>query len=303
MVLHWLTTRNWILIGIVLRYMILSKISLASNSPIKETKRMSTNISNLIGYRGSKQKEEGGQDAGVGTPAESTPQGNSTGGQQGIPVPMVGDSWWQYTMPVPKMPGAPMFQGKDVTEFMEMMESLFQRHHVVADKDKLAYLLDYCQSAIFMWIRLLDEYKAGEYNEVVEKLKDQYTAKDKAQKIFNIYWLEAYKNIKHGKGADLGEYINNFHNMSEKLVRDGVITGYFQGLWFLQGLLEKTQEGIVQQGKVNARKPVTVVYKTLKVLVEDSDGVSHTIAQLRKGEFYQEESGEILEEFEGVKDN
>lgn len=124
-VLCWLTTRNWILFGIVLRYMILSKISLASNSPIKETERMSTNIGNLMGYKGSNQKEEGRQDTGVGTPAESTPQGNSTGGQQGILVLMVGDSWWQYTMPVPKMPGAPMFQGKDVTEFMEMMESLF----------------------------------------------------------------------------------------------------------------------------------------------------------------------------------
>ena len=57
-----------------------------------------------------------------------------------------------------KMLGAPMFQGKDVTEFMEIIESLFQRHCVVADKDKLVYLPDCCQSAISMWIRLLDEY-------------------------------------------------------------------------------------------------------------------------------------------------
>ena len=51
---------------------------------------------------------------------------------------------------------------------------------MVANKDKLVYLLDYCQSAIFIWIRLLDEYKTSEYDEVVEKLKDQYAAKDKA---------------------------------------------------------------------------------------------------------------------------
>ena len=59
-----------------------------------------------------------------------------------------------------------------MTEFIEMMESLFQRHHVVANKDKLVYLSDYYQLAISMWIRLLDEYKTGEYDEVMKKLKD-----------------------------------------------------------------------------------------------------------------------------------
>ena len=179
-------TGYWILFGIILRYMIISKMSSASNSPIKETKRMSADICDLMGYKGSVQKEEGRQDVGIGTPAESTPKNNITSGQPGILVP-VGDSWWQYAMPVPKMPGVPMFQEKDVTEFIEMMESLFWRHHVVANKDKLTYLPDYCQSTISMWIRSLDEYKTGKYEEVVEKLKDQYAAKDKTQKIFNIY--------------------------------------------------------------------------------------------------------------------
>ena len=144
----------------------------ASNSPIKETKRISADIDDLMGYKGLVQKEEGRQDVGVGTPAESTLKNNiTTSGQPGIPV-LVGDSWWQYAMPIPKMPGAPMFQGKDMTEFMEMMESLFQRHHVVANKDKLVYLPDYYQLAISMWIRLLDEYKASKYDKVVEKLKN-----------------------------------------------------------------------------------------------------------------------------------
>ena len=52
-------TRTWILFSIVLRYIILSKMSSASNSPIKETERMSADISDLMGYKGSVQKEEG----------------------------------------------------------------------------------------------------------------------------------------------------------------------------------------------------------------------------------------------------
>ena len=196
-----------------------------------------------------------------------------------------------------------MFQGKNMTKFIEMMKSLFQRHCVVANKNKLVYLPDYCQSAISMWIRSLDEYKTSEYDKVVKKLKNQYTIKDKAQKIFNIHQLEAYKNIKHGEGTDLKKYINNFYNISEKLVRDRVITRYFQRLWFLQDLLEKTQKDIIRYSKVNTKKPMIIIYKNLKALIEDSDGVSYTIFQLRKGEFCQEESGEILEEFKRVKDS
>ena len=139
------------------------------------------------------------------------------------------------------------------------------------------YLSDYCQSIISMWIRSLDEYKTDKYEEVVKKLKNQYATKDKAQKIFNIYWLEAYKNIKYGKETDLREYINNFHNVLEKLVRDKVIISYFQGLWFLQGLPEKTQKDMVRCSKVNIRKSVIIIYKNLKALAEDSDGVSYII--------------------------
>ena len=42
----------------------------------------------------------------------------------------------------------------------------------MANKNKLMYLPDYYQSAISIWIRLLDEYKTDKYNKVVEKLKN-----------------------------------------------------------------------------------------------------------------------------------
>lgn len=42
----------------------------------------------------------------------------------------------------------------------------------MANKNKLVYLSDYYQSAISIWIRLLDEYKTDKYNKVVEKLKN-----------------------------------------------------------------------------------------------------------------------------------
>ena len=122
-------------------------MSSASNFSIKETKRMSADINNLIDYKNSVQKEEGRQDIGVRILIESIPKNNIAGGQLEILV-LVRDSQWQYIMPILKIPGVPMFQGKDVTELMEMMKSLFQRHCVMANKNKLVYLPDYYQSAI-----------------------------------------------------------------------------------------------------------------------------------------------------------
>ena len=58
--------------------MILLKISSASNFSIKETKRISADISDLMGYKDSVQKEEEKQDVEVGIPAESTLKNNIT---------------------------------------------------------------------------------------------------------------------------------------------------------------------------------------------------------------------------------
>ena len=60
---------------------------------------------------------------------------------------------------------------------------------------------------------------------------------------------------------------------------------------------------MVRHDKINARKLMIIVYKNLKALIKDSDGVSYTILQLRKEEFYQEKSREILKEFERIKNS
>ena len=60
---------------------------------------------------------------------------------------------------------------------------------------------------------------------------------------------------------------------------------------------------MIRYSKVNTRKLMIIIYKNLKVLIKDSNGVSYTIFQLRKREFYQEESREVLREFKRVKDS
>ena len=148
----------------------------------------------------------------------------------------------------------------------------------------------------------MDEFKAKSYKGVVDKLKERYADKDKAQRIFTISWLELYKNIQRERGADLGEYITNYHNMSQKLVETRVISTFLQGTWFLQGLPEKIQEIVVRRAQVNVNKLETVEYRRMKKIVEEVDDITWIINHLHQKEYQGEESKEMLDEFEGIKD-
>lgn len=182
------------------------------------------------------------------------------------------------------------------------MEGFYRRYRVVTPKDKLTMLPDYCLSAISLWIKSLDEYRTEDYEGVVEQLKERYAEHDKIQKIFTIHWLEAHKNVKRDESADLVEYITNYHNVSEELVRRGLLATYFQGMWFIQGLPEKTQEVVVRKAGLKVNKPSTSDYRKVKKVAEGIVATAQTLKHLRQKEYRGDESGEMLKEFEGMKD-
>ena len=115
-------------------------------------------------------------------------------------------------------------------------------------------------------------------------------------------WLESYKNIKQENGVDLGEYITNYHNVSWKLVKKGILSIFLQGTWFLQGLLEKVQENMVRWVQINITRPETVQYQKIKRMAEEMENTAQTVSLLYKKEYCGEKSKEMLEEFEDTKD-
>ena len=120
---------------------------------------------------------------------------------------------------------------------------------------------------------------------MVEKLQNQYIEKDKAQQIFIMPWLKVYKNIDQNRGADLSKYITNFHNMSKKLVEEGVLSIFIQGIWFLQGLPEKIQEVVVRQTQANVSCLGTVKYLKLKKPAEEVKETAWTVSYLQQKEY------------------
>ena len=115
-------------------------------------------------------------------------------------------------------------------------------------------------------------------------------------------WLEVYKNIDWSGRADLSKYITNFHNISKKLVEEGVLSIFIQEIWFLQGLLEKIQEVVVRWTQANVNCPGTIKYPKLKKTAEEVEKTTQTISYLWQKKYQGEKSWEILKEFKDVKD-
>jgi hypothetical protein len=76
-------------------------------------------------------------------------------------------------MPAPGTVGTPYFIGQDVSQFIEQYERLCARHCVTSE-EKHQGLLEYCDYWIGMWIQSLPEFTAGNWTELVRKLRAEY---------------------------------------------------------------------------------------------------------------------------------
>jgi hypothetical protein len=95
-------------------------------------------------------------------------------------------AWMKMNLPLPGTPGAPFFQGPEVSRFLKVVEGLFARHCVAAARDKLVYLADCCSESVYIWLTCLPEFEAENYDKVVECLKDEYADQDRILRRLNI---------------------------------------------------------------------------------------------------------------------
>ena len=80
-------------------------------------------------------------------------------------------------MPAPGTVGTPYFTGQNVSQFIERYERLCTRHHVTSI-EKHQGLPEYCDYWIGIWIRCLPEFTAGNWTELVKKLRAEYQGSD-----------------------------------------------------------------------------------------------------------------------------
>ena len=94
-------------------------------------------------------------------------------------------------MPAPGTVGTPYFVGQNVLQFIEQYKRLYARHHTISI-EKHQGLLEYCDYWIGMWIRSLPEFIAGDWTELVRRLRTEYQESDHWRQMETVEFLEAY---------------------------------------------------------------------------------------------------------------
>jgi len=146
-------------------------------------------------------------------------------------------------MPVPGQPRAPLFTGKDVTEFLRAYDSMAEDHSV-SGQVKWARLPRYLDVSIREQVRAMPEYAAGAtnfagYNEAAfySALKDEFARWDWEQiQLSEEYLRVLVDSVKTGRRVSLRLWIQDFGRVATPLLNSGQIDQSTACRLFIQGL-------------------------------------------------------------------
>ncbi|OJD21862.1 hypothetical protein ACJ73_06797, partial [Blastomyces percursus] len=159
---------------------------------------------------------------------------STTSSSQPAPDNMMSYQRLVMPMPIPGAPGAPYFDGKDVTAFADRFEAMCTLHFVTG-RDMLAVLRNYCAMELQGHIdQLVPECKSWE--EVKKQLLAEFWREDSHQQMYNQTYLHALSNKPHTTGQEILSYCRQFRAVAMPLIRKNEMQQPLACLWFLQGL-------------------------------------------------------------------
>ncbi len=143
-------------------------------------------------------------------------------------VPMV--------IPYPGAPGAPMFDGKNITHFLHLYDQLCSDYRL-SESEKIYRLPWYCEFFIGRYIRIL--IKGADWTAARSILRKEYKDNDLDQLMSSREFLEALKKKARSEDDDHMHYCQLFASIYRDLILRKRLDLYSQCQWFLQGLLER----------------------------------------------------------------
>jgi hypothetical protein len=163
-------------------------------------------------------------------------------------------------MPLPGTLGSPMFEGANVTEFLERYEDLCSDYRV-SDEDRLARLPRYCIQPVAETIRSLKEWKTKDYAALKKALLSEYRDDDTRQLLYSVPFLESYKNILRTEDDDILDYCRQFDRIAQHCIGKGVLAEYTARVWFIHGLPLPTASRLIRKFAIDTEDPTTVDYQ------------------------------------------
>ena len=174
-------------------------------------------------------------------------------------------------MPCPTGPGAPLFTGADVTEFLKNWINLCTDHGL-SDTERVKRLPMYCELFICDYIEHRPEYIQRDWEQLCKALKEEYRTTDSYQTCFSQNFLECYSSQVRQTPVDWEHYCRVFGTVARRLLEKKEIDNYTAVLLFLRGLSYDMQEGVIEKASFKLSKPSTVnLDEALKVARDKID--------------------------------
>ena len=172
------------------------------------------------------QQEPKAKGSSVPTPPSDGPY---TQGMSGLPGTLI------MAVPFPGTPGAPYFDGTDVSDFLDRYEDMCTDYQV-SEAEKIRRIPRYCETMTGQYIKNLMEYLEKDYEALITVMKAEYKSEDTNQQINTRSFLESFKGRTLKDDEDVAPYCRRFSTISEHLVAKGKLDKHTQIEWFLQGL-------------------------------------------------------------------
>ncbi|KAJ3832459.1 hypothetical protein F5878DRAFT_646766 [Lentinula raphanica] len=191
-------------------------------------------------------------------------------------------------MPVPGMPDAPKFEGKDAREFLEQIEAHGSRAGIT-DNDKLVdFIVRYSSRSIKTDIRFIPEFDPDVEDKTWEAAKkmllQMFSAQEEPPEV-SIRDLEDSCIVwstdePFTKKTDVDRYQRKFFSIAAPLLKQGMLTTKLKGYYFLQGLPKKDQKYVEKhlpaENKKKANPPtVEKVIKLVHQKIDDKESILH----------------------------
>ncbi len=142
-----------------------------------------------------------------------------------------------FFMPMPLLAtyGSLIFEGPNVTEFLECYEDLCTDYWV-SEEDKLVHLPWYYIRSIADTVKSLREWKAQDYLALKKALLAKYKNEDSQHLLYLVSSLEKYKNISRMESDDILDYCHTFDRITQYCIEKEVLMKYTASIWFIHGL-------------------------------------------------------------------
>ena len=173
-----------------------------------------------------------------------TGSASSTGSSDPIQTTVTMPAMLYMPMPPPGTLGSPMFEGANISEFLERYEDLCSNYRV-SDEDRLTRLPRYCIQPVAETIKSLKEWKGQDYAALKKVLLAEYRNDDTRQLLYSVPFLESYKNITRTEKDDIMDYCRKFDRIAQHCMDKKVLTEYTAGVWFIHGLPPPTASKLI----------------------------------------------------------